>query len=463
MDQATSAGIQEVAEGLLEGEATVTDSLAHAVSECTPDLGSEADRLIIASARANVRALAQLLTYPDMSGRHPAPPPETIAYMEMLVHRGLKIDLMVDGYRVAHANLWRHCVREASTRVDDPTLLPLVLEDASDLLYNYTNACIDTIVEEFQIAHSEHLRWPIARRLQAVVRVLDGEDVDPHELSTLLNYRIDGQHLGVVISPRSTESHVNSATPVSATVAATRIAKRLQPEPLFLVLPTGCDTVWLWVAAGTNLANLSAADMAEIAQTSGITVGVGEPRGGLRGFRETYLQAREAADCATALHRPFAQYKDIALVSTLCSDHSRALRLMHLALGRLACDEPTNARLRETLGTFLDSGLNLRAAARALGTHHHTVTYRLRQAEELLGHKIVEHAALIRSGLLIHQMFQESSGTFRHRGSPTGAASTESRVISPPLRFVSATAAPGTEPSRRPSSVRRMRPIGRSF
>lgn len=404
--ETVSEGVRNVAEGLLDEEAAITESLARAVCECMPDLGSEAEDQIVASARANIRALAQLLSYPEREARGHAPPPETIAYMHMLVYRGLDIDVMARGYRVAHANLWRHCARVASTRIEDLDLRPLVLERASDLLYSYTNACVDAVAEQFQAARRAHVRWPIARRMEAVVGVLDGKEVEEAELSTLLNYEIAGAHLGLVVSTRAGDTAEDEDASASATAAALRIGKLLQPNGALLTLPAGCDTAWLWIAAGPTLPDCPAEQIVAAAQAAGATVGIGEPGADLAGFRETHLQAREAADCARALRRTIARYEEIALTSALFGDQARAMRLMHHALGELVADDPKAERLRETVRTFLDSGLSIRATARQLGTHHHTVNYRLRQAEELLGREVVTHAAVIGAGLLIHDLIQ---------------------------------------------------------
>jgi hypothetical protein len=376
-----------------------------------PDLGDEAKRLIIASSCANVRALAQLFTYPNVGGQLPAPPPDTIAYVHLLVRHRQDLGAMVHGYRVAHANLWRQCAHEASTHIVDNTLLPVVLEDVSALLYAYTNACIDKVSEEYRVAHNEYIQSPIARRLDAVARVLKGEEIEPSVLSSTLDYRVDGPQLGLVLKRKIAEHVPPGSMPAPATVAATRMARLLSPEPRLLVLPVDRHSAWLWLSVGPGFAHPPVAELGEIARAAGATVGVGEPSYGLAGFRETHFQAREAADCAS-LQEPFAQYRDIALVSTLRGDQDRAARLMRFSLGQLLGDSPTHERLRETLSVFVDSGLNVRATARALGTHHHTVAYRLRQAESLLGHKISERAVLIRSGLLIHQRLQESPEPF---------------------------------------------------
>jgi sugar diacid utilization regulator len=331
-----------------------------------------------------------------------------MAYVHMLVQRALEPEMMLRGYRVAHASLWRHCAREAFTRFDDAAMLPLVLEHASDLVFDYTNNCIEGVAEEFELARQAHQRWPVAQRLEAVVRLLEGHESPPSELANLLQYDVTREHVGLIVRANAgLEGEKPASVPPNG--LATRIAKSLAPTARPLVLPAGCDTVWMWVASPPETDEQFAAAIAGVAHEAGVTVGLGESGAGLEGFRETHLQAREAVDCAAALAKPVARYAEVALTSTLHGDPKRALRLMHFALGHLVAEEPKNDRLRETVRAFIDSGCSVRATARDLGTHPHTITYRLRQAEPLLGHAIVEHAALISSGLLVHDMLKGSS------------------------------------------------------
>jgi DNA-binding PucR family transcriptional regulator len=60
-------------------------------------------------------------------------------------------------------------------------------------------------------------------------------------------------------------------------------------------------------------------------------------------------------------------------------------------LGGLAADDEQHARLRETLLVFLDTGGSYKATAERLVLHKNTVQYRIRRAEESLGHPVGDH------------------------------------------------------------------------
>ena len=57
-------------------------------------------------------------------------------------------------------------------------------------------------------------------------------------------------------------------------------------------------------------------------------------------------------------------------------------------LGLLAVDDEHSARLRETVQIFLGTGCSYTATAGAQILHKNTVQYRIRKAEEILGHPV---------------------------------------------------------------------------
>ncbi|MFD0502970.1 PucR family transcriptional regulator [Streptomyces chiangmaiensis] len=59
-------------------------------------------------------------------------------------------------------------------------------------------------------------------------------------------------------------------------------------------------------------------------------------------------------------------------------------------LGPLAVDDEHSARLRETMQTFLATGCSYTATASSQILHKNTVQYRIRKAEEAMGHSIHE-------------------------------------------------------------------------
>jgi len=81
--------------------------------------------------------------------------------------------------------------------------------------------------------------------------------------------------------------------------------------------------------------------------------------------------------------------------------HSREepRRFVAQQLGDLAAEDKSVARLRETLRVFLEENGSFQNAAERLGVHKNTVAYRIRRAEELLGHGVRERQLELQTAL----------------------------------------------------------------
>jgi DNA-binding PucR family transcriptional regulator len=69
-------------------------------------------------------------------------------------------------------------------------------------------------------------------------------------------------------------------------------------------------------------------------------------------------------------------------------------------LGALADDDEHNARLRDTLGVFLQENGSYKATAERLMLHKNTVQYRIRKAEESRGRPVGENRLHVELALL---------------------------------------------------------------
>ncbi|PQM45072.1 hypothetical protein C1Y40_04778 [Mycobacterium talmoniae] len=83
----------------------------------------------------------------------------------------------------------------------------------------------------------------------------------------------------------------------------------------------------------------------------------------------------------------------------------RAAEFVAATLGPLAANNPSAARLRESLRVFLDEAENAPRAAVRLHTHRNTVLQRVGRATELLGHPPGERRLAVELALeLAHQI-----------------------------------------------------------
>jgi len=73
---------------------------------------------------------------------------------------------------------------------------------------------------------------------------------------------------------------------------------------------------------------------------------------------------------------------------------------VHETLGQLADDDDQHARLRDTLRVFLQENGSFKATAERLILHKNSVQYRVRKAEESIGHPVAENRLSVELALL---------------------------------------------------------------
>ena len=133
----------------------------------------------------------------------------------------------------------------------------------------------------------------------------------------------------------------------------------------------------------------------------GLSVAAGTPAAGVEGFvlshREALLARRVAQLRGDRAAR--VAFPDLALEALMVDDVDAGRRFAKRELGPLGAGDDATMRLASTLAVFLEEGASFVRAARRLGVHTNTVTYRVRRAEELLGHRVSERQLELRVAL----------------------------------------------------------------
>jgi purine catabolism regulator len=110
-----------------------------------------------------------------------------------------------------------------------------------------------------------------------------------------------------------------------------------------------------------------------------------------RGVRQSQLEAEKAIRLGRIL---FAEprvvlYEDVLGLAAIEADRWTLARLASILEPVVGHDaRRKNKPLMETLEAFFEAELSARAAARRLGIHRHTLDYRMRQIERLLGRSV---------------------------------------------------------------------------
>ena len=127
----------------------------------------------------------------------------------------------------------------------------------------------------------------------------------------------------------------------------------------------------------------------EIAGCPG-TVGVGPPAD-LTAVEPSFATASRVLEVAERFGQPGVfRLEDLSLRVAVAAEDELGELLVHRYLAPLAALGSRAESVQETVACFIDSALNIKAAAEALDVHQNTVRYRLSRFEELTG-SCLEH------------------------------------------------------------------------
>lgn len=220
-------------------------------------------------------------------------------------------------------------------------------------------------------------------RLQAVLRALDGQWIDPGELG----YDLAGHHVAVV---------ANTAPSLDT------MARRTKRQLLRVHAPDGW--MWGWLGGRTRM---SEADFDALIASQGASdgsVAFGEPADGMAGFAASHRQALEARTIAVATNQRVVRFADVRLLIAVLRDEALANAFIERELGELARPTERMRELRETLRAFLEHGQSVSAAAVVRRRDRKTVERQLRSAEQLLHHRVSDRTDAVLIALRVAEI-----------------------------------------------------------
>ena len=112
-------------------------------------------------------------------------------------------------------------------------------------------------------------------------------------------------------------------------------------------------------------------------------------------------QARRVAELAGSRSHAVTRYRDVALAALASADPGQATEFVLRVLDPLAADDETTYRVAMTLAAYLQENRSPARAARRLTVHPNTVTYRVNQAESILGRSVDSDAAEVSVALAL--------------------------------------------------------------
>lgn len=309
-----------------------------------------------------------------------AVPEESLLGDREFARRRLGLDKVLRGIRVAHAALTQALMAACQERTA-PSERAEQFRRISELLFGFMDEFSSRMTAEYLAEHDRWLASGAVAREEAVRAILDGQPVREETARELLAYRLEGRHLAVVAWCDSPAA--DTAADLRRTAAE---LLHLRGCSSALVLPMGATTLWAWGDLHTPFPTEAPG---AYPYPEGFRFAFGSVRQGVPGFRQSHEDAQLAARVVRLNPHgtaPVVDYPDIALPALLCADLPALRRFVGDELGALAADTPHAEQLRRTLRLYLRNERGLMAVAAQLHVARNTVTYRVKRAQELLGH-----------------------------------------------------------------------------
>lgn len=253
---------------------------------------------------------------------------------------------------------------------------------------------------EVASAHSSEIarraRSHEQRRAEIVHRLLAGKSPDDGELAEL-GYEFDAWHLGVI------------ATGMDAKKAVTCLQAGLGCE----LLPIACgrQTVWAWLGGERRPTFADVERVFSVQQEDAdVSLALGEPARGLRGWRVTHLEAEGAMLVARAWPRRLTRYADVAHEATALQDEALADSLIEAYLLPLDDMGIGGQEARRTLHALFGAEHHVSSAAHKLDVDRSTIHRRREGIEQRLGCRLQQHQGDIELALRIEEWREHRSG-----------------------------------------------------
>ena len=346
--------------------------------------------LLASSVDSNVDMCLQIMQHRiDLSAvRAPA---AAVEYARRLAQRGTPVTTLLRTYRLGHARFFDWLLKELSHHADDAPVISAATLSMSRIVAAY----IDQISEEMVAAYTEErehwVRNQNAARAARVRRLLSGDRSDVHAAEAILGYRLRQYHLGMVCWVAEASGTADELTRLERAVGQVAVQAACAGDPVFL--PRDESSAWAWLPLGIR-DRFDSAEAVTASVSAGVHFAFGDPAKGPGGFCLTYLQAMAAESVALAAgsRSPRAiTFTEVAPVAMMLGSADLLRGWVRSTLAGLAIDDEHQARLRETLLVFLQSGGSYKATAERLMLHKNTVQYRIRRAEESLGRGVDEN------------------------------------------------------------------------
>jgi sugar diacid utilization regulator len=300
------------------------------------------------------------------------------------LHQGLPLEAIFHSYRVGTRVLWQ-CVLETADSEDLGRLATLTLQFA-DLV---SSAASEGYLEERERrarSHEEATRLFLTRLLSGD---LEDEDAVARE-ARHFGFDLARTHVVALVTPKGPVQQPDMERDLELAQGRARL-QRSRPDVPTVVMRAGL----IAAVPGDSIGGVASSVLKALAgmlTAQRFRVGIGTARGGPDGIVASYGEARKALALASIL-QPNAlvcRYDELKLFDLFRAGEP-VDAFVNEVLGKLLRrDRERHSQLGATLEALFASALNRKLAARRLGVHANTLSYRTRRIEELLGGSLLE-------------------------------------------------------------------------
>ncbi|MBF6520190.1 helix-turn-helix domain-containing protein [Nocardia farcinica] len=394
--------VRAVAERVHADYPRLLDEMTGMFVEMIPEFrhDDEVRRLMVASTGGNLSAIMDLLAL-SISFDEVSVPPAAAEYARRFAQHGMSLEALVRAYRLGEHMFLQRAITALGELGPSAELALATTSHIAEMVNRYIDRVLEGVIDIYE---NERQRWDArsdATRAAQVRAVLDGEGLDLASAEQMLGTSLRGWHLAAIIwTPPGTAA---SDTLLRAGVELLSAATGKRPLTI-LVDEHNC---WAWISsAGKPVLDVDALE-ASLRRHPGLRMAVGERDSGLAGFRRTFLDASAARAVAVAAPRAreLTLYSRVSVASLLLDRLPEVKAWAQRVLGDLMRDDESTARLRDTAQVYLDARGSLTDAAARMHVHKNTVHYRVRKAEELLGHSLTVNRLELELALLVCAQF----------------------------------------------------------
>ncbi|MFE9646781.1 helix-turn-helix domain-containing protein [Streptomyces sp. NPDC006365] len=382
--------VRDVAKGIQADLEHLTGEMTSMFVDVIPEFRHDdaVRRLMVASTSSNLTAILDMLAL-SISLDDITVPPAAAEYARRFAQHDLSLEALLRAYRLGEHMVLQWAMT-ALRRLDLPTDEALAATSRIALLINsYIDQVIEGVIDIYE---NERRRWDArsdATRAAQVRAVLDTDGLDLASAEKMLSTSLRGWHLAAIIWSGPGSPGLAS---VQLRAGAAMLGAATGKAPL--TISADEQTCWAWISStGKPALDLPRLE-SELREHPTLRIAIGDPSSGLDGFRQTFRDAQRARDVAATGADPdrvLVLHSQVALVGLLV-DHLTDVRAWAgRVLGDLMRDDEATVRVRETVQVFLDARGSFTDAAARMHIHKNTVHYRVRKAEEILGHPLTEN------------------------------------------------------------------------